>query len=98
MHTYLGSMSNSSRQKGVDGRSRGIVSCSLQQTPQYDHKRHHAERTKGEQSDKQYRVWDFVLMRDDESFVALHPQYSKTKVECKEHWPTFDGELSRARR
>ena len=79
--------------QGVEGRSRGIVSCSLQQTPQYDHKRHHAERTKGEHTNTQYHIWDFVLTRDDESFVALHPQYSKTKVECKEHWPKFDGEL-----
>ena len=62
---------------------------------QYDHKRCHAERSKGQRSGNQYRIWDFVLTRDDESFVTLHPQYSSTKVECKLHWPTFDGELPR---
>ena len=75
-------------------RSRGIIGCSLQQTDAYDHKRHHADKKNGtEVEGKMYHIWDFVLTRDDHSYVALHPNYSNTKVECKVHWPRFDGEL-----
>ena len=41
-------------------------------------------------------VWDFKLTRDDNSFVLLHPNYSKTKVEYKVHEASFDGELPRS--
>ena len=82
--------------QGTDGRSRGIVACSLQQTDQYDHKRHHADvKTNTAVADKMYYIWDFVLLRDDGTYVALHPNYSHAKIECKVHWPTFDGELPR---
>ena len=30
----------------------------------------------------EFMVWDFVLTRDDESEVPLHPSFSKNKVEC----------------
>ena len=80
--------------EGSGGPSRGIIACSLQKTDTYDHKRHHAERhTKTAVAEAQFHIWDFVLWRADGSYIAMHPQFSSTKVECKTHWPTFDGEL-----
>ena len=35
-----------------------------------------------------YSEWDFVLKRDDGTFVLLHPTYSDTKISAKEYWPT----------
>ena len=37
--------------------------------------------------------WDFVISREDGSFVLLHPRFSTTKIACKSQFPTFDGEL-----
>ena len=79
--------------EGSGGRSRGIIACSLQKTDMYDHKRHVAEKKQNPAAvaDCQYYIWDFVLWRADGSYIAMHP----TKVECKTHWPTFDGEIPR---
>jgi hypothetical protein len=70
--------------EGLDGvnRSRGLVSCRLQQIEQYDHKRHHAAGV-GMLMDMLH-IWDFALTRDDGSQVFLHPSYSNTKIECYE--------------
>ena len=82
--------------EGSGNRSRGIIGCLLQQTDVYDHKRHHADVKSGTAvAGNKYHVWDFVLTRDDHCYVALHPSYGHTKVECKVHWPTFDGQLPR---
>ena len=74
--------------EGSGNRSRGIIGCSLQQTDAYDHKRHHAEKKCGTAvAGNTYHVWDFVLTRDNHSFVALHPIYGDTKMECKDYGP-----------
>ena len=91
--------------EGEDGRSRGIVNCCLFQTSLYDHKRHVPARTQatrttavagGQNQANMMCVWDFKLTRDDDSFIMLHPNYSKTKVEYKVHEASFDGELPRS--
>ena len=63
--------------------SRGLVACEFRPRPNsYDHKRHHEKRTAGKpEEDAQLRVWDFVLIRSDQSAVRLHPQWSTPKVE-----------------
>ena len=90
--------------EGEGGRSRGIVNCCLLQTSLYDHKRHVPARTQaarttavagGQTQANMMCVWDFKLTRDDDSFILLHPNYSKTKVEYKVHDESFDGELPR---
>ena len=63
---------------GPNGEGGGIVSCYIQQTIQYDHKRHHAEKN-GEAnwgSGKDLKVWDFFLARTDGSVCWLHPSWS----------------------
>ena len=59
-------------------RSRGLVSCKLEKSDRYDHKRAHAD--PGGQH--MYKTWDFILERDDGSKIALHPNYSSTEFEC----------------
>ena len=63
--------------------SRGLIACEFRpRTNSYDHKRHHEKRTAGKpEEDAQLRVWDFVLIRSDQSAVRHHPQWSTTKVE-----------------
>ena len=58
-------------------RSRGIVSCRIQKTDRYDHKRHHALKHEGHT--EMLMIWDFVLVRDDGSQIFLHPNYTTTK-------------------
>ena len=78
------------------GNSRGIISCALLKTEIPDHKRHAADRTNGTAvAGRQYFVWDFMLTREDDSYVILHPNYSNRKVECKLHTSMFDGEVPR---
>ena len=68
----------------------------MQQSDAYDHNRHHADKKNGAAvADHTLYVWDCVRTRDDSSWVCLHPSYISTKVECKVHWPTLDGELPR---
>ena len=68
---------------GDDGRSGGLLSCSVAPRPNsYDHKRHNQLRLAGTpKKDAQLRVWDFEITRVDGSAVRLHPQWSKTAVE-----------------
>ena len=42
-----------------------------------------------------YYTWDFIVWRADGSYIAMHPNYSSTKIDCKTHWPVWDGELPR---
>ncbi len=73
--------------------SLGIIACALQQTQVYDHKRHHAEVQNGTAvAGTKHFIWDFVLIRDDNTYTALHPNFANTKVECKVHIRP-DGEL-----
>ena len=68
---------------GPHNRSRGLFGCCIQQSGIYDHKRHHAKKQLGAAVADMWFVWDFVLVRDDGSRVALHPNWSNTSVECK---------------
>ena len=68
---------------GPNNLSRGLVGCSIQQSGSYDHKRHHAKKQLGIPTPAMLFVWDFVLGRDDGTCVALHPNYSNTKLSCK---------------
>ena len=80
--------------EGPDHRSRGIQRCWLQRMDLYDHKRAVAEKKKGAAvADTEYWIWDFVMERDDGTYVALHPNYKNTTVECRSHLPTPDDEL-----
>ena len=68
--------------QGPDNRSRGLVSCRIQKTDQVDHNRYF-NLPRGIPRDKQayeFMVWDFVLTRDDESEVSLHPSFRKNSV------------------
>jgi hypothetical protein len=77
--------------EGPEKRSRGLVSCRLQQTDRYDHKRHYAC------ADKKVmlKVWDFILIRDDGTQVCVHPNYSDTQFSCKYGVPETDHEVPR---
>ena len=68
---------------GDDGRSGGLLSCSVAPRPNsYDHKRHTQLRLAGKpNNDAKLRVWDFVLTRADDSAVRLHPQWNTKAVE-----------------
>ena len=66
--------------EGPEGRSGGLLKCTLTRRPgSYDHKRQvqtrHGERLP---------VWDFVLWRADGSSVRMHPNWKGIKVECAE--------------
>ena len=76
-----------------DNRSRGIVKCRLQHLGLYDHKREHAQRRNGSAGTKQFGQWDFVLECEDKTNVALHLNFSHTKVDCKYSLPVPDDEL-----
>ena len=75
----------------VVNRSRGIVSCRLQKTDRYDHKRHHALGQAAVADD--LKIWDFVLECEDGTLVFLHASYSNTKIECRRGEPERDHEL-----
>ena len=65
-------------------RSSGFVkACWFAQRPNsYDHKRHRQPKAEGRpQTNTQLRVWDFVIVRDDDSCIRLHPQWSTTAVD-----------------
>ncbi len=81
--------------QGLDdaGRSRGLVSCRLQKTDKYDHKRHHAAGP-GAGGEMLFE-WHFVLVCEDGTQVFLHPNYSNTKIECYRGEPEQDHELPR---
>ena len=75
----------------AEHRSHGVVRCSLLQTDRYDHKRHHADRG----SEVFYNIWDFLVWRDDGSCIALHPNYTNTKVSCTIGIPFKDHAIPR---
>ena len=78
-------------------RNRGIVSCGVQETDTYDHKRHSALKIpkKAPPPDVLLKEWDFVLECDDGTLVSLHPTYSNTKIACYKGAPATDHELPR---
>ena len=80
--------------KGLDdrSRSRGVMSCRLQKTDRYDHKRHHAD---PERQDEMLFVWDFVLTLEDRTQIFLHPAYNGLKIQAFAHEPRRDHELPR---
>ncbi len=75
--------------EGPENRSRGLVSCRIQQIDKYDHKRHHA----GAGKEVMLKEWDFILTRDDATEVWLHPNFSETKMACKLGVPYTDHEI-----
>ncbi len=83
---------------GAANRSRGLTRCMIQQSDVYDHKRHFAARDSNEQEQRDFKVWNFVLVRDDGTMVALHPNFSNTKVSCQFGGPISDHELPRTGR
>ena len=70
--------------QGPDNRSRGLVSCRIQKTDQVDHNRYFnlPRGIPGDEQAYEFMVWDFVLTRDDESEVSLHPSLSENKLDC----------------
>lgn len=81
--------------EGPDYRSRGIVQCRIQKTDIYDHKRHHALGLTDVAPQDTLKVWDFILTREDGSYVCLHPNYLNHRVECKYGTPPTDHEVPR---
>ena len=81
--------------QGPENRSRGIVSCRVQRTERYDHKREHAKAKTAVAgaNPKMLEIWDFLLEREDGSCVCLHPHYSDTKISCKHGVPEKDHEV-----
>jgi hypothetical protein len=75
----------------ADNRSRGLVSCRLQESDRYDHKRHVAGA--GADQKVMLKIWDFILVRDDGTQVCVHPNYSNTKFSCTYGVPETDHEL-----
>ena len=87
-HEMIAQLDDTSMEKvvnGFEGRSRGLVGCSLAIRPgSYDHKRHHMLIETATNSKQRLPVWDFVLHRADGSGIRLHPQYKGTVVETIE--------------
>ena len=89
--------------QGIDFRSRGIVSCRLQKTPRYDHKRHHAAKgapqtvVTGCSTDPpaMLHIWDFVLTLENGREVWLHPEHSSPKFGAYFEKPAEDYEIPR---
>ena len=75
-------------------RSRGVHMCQLVQTQVYDHKRCHAVRHAGLPVQMLY-AWDFVVFRENNTVVSLHPNWSNTKIQCKEGVRVHDTEFPR---
>ena len=87
-HEMIAQLDDTSMEKvvnGFEGRSRGLVGCSLAIRPgSYDHKRHHMLIQTATNSKQRLPIWDFVLHRADGSGIRLHPQYKGTVVETIE--------------
>ena len=68
-----------------EGRSSGLEYCSVAPRKAYDHKRHHADKSRGgdvpSRGTRILLIWDFIVVRDDGSAIRLHPNWSNTKVE-----------------
>jgi hypothetical protein len=74
--------------RGPEKRSSGVTHCSFEIRPNsYDHKRMHANRSSGVTPvvegafDGKLPVWDFVIHRDDDTGIRLHPGWSSPKIE-----------------
>jgi hypothetical protein len=69
--------------QGDDGRSRGLIGCSIsQRNNSYDHKMHHKLRVEQQsQAPERLAIWDFELQREDNTGVRLHPSWKGSKVE-----------------
>ena len=82
---------------GDANRSRGLIRCMIEKSGVYDHKRHVAAKHRNEQDQGDFKVWNFVLERDDGTLVSLHPNFSNTKVSCQVGgWRSDDGELPKS--
>ena len=57
-------------------RSRGRAGCKLMCTPKYDHKRAFAAKSSRAPMPPP-GSWEFVLLRDDDSVVCLHPSLKR---------------------
>jgi hypothetical protein len=76
-------------------RSRGsIVSCRLQKTDRYDHKRHHAMGVVS--NAPMMKIWDFVLTLDNGTELFLHPNYGERKFAAFAGVPETDHEYPRS--
>jgi hypothetical protein len=76
-------MDDASRQHVVQGvnRSRGLISCRIQKTCVYDHRRMDAEARAGRfRPDGFLYEWDFVVVREDGTEVWMHPAWSDTNI------------------
>ena len=87
-HEMIAQLDDTSMEKvvnGFEGRSRGLVGCSLAIRPgSYDHKRHHMLIETATNSKQRLPYWDFVLHRADGSGIRLHPPYRGNVVETIE--------------
>ena len=87
-HEMIAQLDDTSMEKvvnGFEGRSRGLVGCSLAIRPgSYDHKRHNMLINTATNSKQRLPCWDFVLHRADGGGIRLHPQYKGTVVETIE--------------
>ena len=74
---------------GADGRSGGAVSCELRPRPlSYDRKRHRGNRLAGNRHQTiRLPRWDFLVMRDDDSGVRLHPEWNSPRFAIYEVRP-----------
>ena len=79
----------------TDTPAKGLVSCKIEETDIYDHKRHVASSTAVAESGM-LKVWNFVLERDDGTTVSLHPNWSDTRVQCSYGVLDKDHELPRS--
>ena len=87
-HEMIAQLDDTSMEKvvnGFEGRSRGLVGCSLAIRPgSYDHKRHNMLIETATNSKQRLPCWDFVLHRADGSGIRLHPPYRGNVVEAIE--------------
>ena len=87
-HEMIAQFDDTSMEKvvnGFEGRSRGLVGCSLAIRPgSYDHKRHNMLINTATNSKQRLPCWDFVLHRADGSGIRLHPPYRGNVVETIE--------------
>ena len=67
----------------TDDRSCGLIRCNFEpRQGSYDLKRHHALQQQGLPApEHKLPIWDFVLYREDGTWIRLHPSWSNKKVE-----------------
>lgn len=96
-HTLVAHLDNESLEyavNGPEGRSGGILECRFAVRPgSYDHKR----QVQAPGKTCRLPVWDFVLVRADQTQLRLHPNWQGTKVPCLESsLPIPETQLPRA--